>query len=123
MNERIKQIRSQHGLTQKEFGESLGVSRDTIANFESGRAEPKDTFVKLLCSTYKINEAWLRTGAGQLNNTSNDDAKIAAFVGSIMHEESGFKKRFISMLSKLQPSEWAVLEKIARDLLEESEKA
>ena len=41
------------------------------------------------------------------------DEQIASFVGSIQSsEDDSFKKRFISMLSSLDESEWEVLEKM-----------
>ena len=57
-------MRKKLGLTQKDFGAALGVSRDVVANLEAGRVPAKDPFLKLLCTTYNVNEDWLRTGAG-----------------------------------------------------------
>lgn len=64
VNERIKLIRSEAGLSQAAFGKELGVSRDVINNLELGRVEPKDSMIKLICFTYHVNESWLRTGYG-----------------------------------------------------------
>lgn len=56
MNARIRQIRKSAGLTQDQFGKSLGATRAMIAVYESGRVVPSDAFVKLMCQTYNINE-------------------------------------------------------------------
>ena len=41
------------------------------------------------------------------------DEEIAAFVGSVLAgEEDNFKRRFIAMLSKLNESDWELLEKM-----------
>ncbi|MEG1107168.1 MAG: helix-turn-helix transcriptional regulator [Eubacterium sp.] len=72
MFNKIKEIRKDNGLTQSDFGKSLGVSRFTIANIESNRAVPTDTFVQLLCIKYKINENWLRSGTGDKKPIEND---------------------------------------------------
>ena len=66
MNKRIKEIRKSLKLSQKEFGEQLGVSRDVIANIEYGRVEPQPLFVKHLCSTFNVNPIWLETGEGEI---------------------------------------------------------
>lgn len=66
MNERLKQVRKHFAKTQKDFGKSLGVSRDTYASYETGRVVPNDTFIQLLCSLYNVNKEWLRTGKGQM---------------------------------------------------------
>ena len=41
------------------------------------------------------------------------DEEIAAFVGSVLAgAEDNFKRRFIAMLSKLNESDWELLEKM-----------
>ncbi len=45
------------------------------------------------------------------------DEEIAAFVGDALATESDtFKKRFISMLSKLKESDWDVLERMVEEM-------
>lgn len=66
LNERIKLLRQTLKLSQREFGERLGVSRDVISNIEYGRAPIKDLLVKHLCELYGVNEVWLRRGEGQM---------------------------------------------------------
>lgn len=66
MNQRIKEIRNILNLSQREFGEKLGVSRDVISNIEYARVEPKKVFIQLLCTTYNVNEDWLLTGQGEM---------------------------------------------------------
>jgi transcriptional regulator with XRE-family HTH domain len=79
----IKAVRQSVGKTQKEFGKSLGVSRDTLASYESGRVIPSETFVQLLCTTYGVNADWLRTGAGEMYIDSGND-----FLKTLQHRYS-----------------------------------
>lgn len=65
MNERIKRIRKESKLTQAEFGEVLGVSRDSVATYESGRVIPDKTTRMLICSKFNVSEHWLDTGEGE----------------------------------------------------------
>lgn len=80
MNKQLKLIRRYFQKTQNEFGKSLGVSRDTYASYESGRVVPNDTFVRLLCSVYNINESWLLTEHGEMlkenKSTFMDSLKV-----------------------------------------------
>lgn len=64
MNERIKELRNALGLTQKEFGDRIGIKRNTIATYEAGRNEPISSVISLICKEFDVNEHWLRTGAG-----------------------------------------------------------
>ena len=66
MNERIKALRKELGLSQAEFGEKIGVSRSVIANIELNRVEPKDLMVKHICDVFNVNELWLTDGSGDV---------------------------------------------------------
>lgn len=63
---RIKAVREALNLSQREFGEKLGVSRDVISNIEYGRVQPKKLLLQHMCQQYKVNERWLETGEGEM---------------------------------------------------------
>lgn len=77
MKNRFKVIRETLGMSQREFGETLGVSRDVISNIEYGRVEPKDLIIQHVCEKYKVNEHWLRTGEGSPDIGEGQDEKTA----------------------------------------------
>ena len=113
MKDRIKKIRKELDLTQQKFADRLGVQRNTIAMYEMGRTLPSDAIMRSICREFNINEDWLRTGQGEMFIKQTRDEQIASFVGSIQSsEDDSFKKRFISMLSALDESDWDVLEKM-----------
>ena len=65
INERIKKIRLDLGLSQKSFAERMGISRDVISNIEYGRVpEVKDYVIKSICREYKVNYFWLTDEKG-----------------------------------------------------------
>lgn len=66
MNERIRKLRRTLDLTQKEFGDRIGVKGNTIATYEGGRNEPIDSVISLICREFNVNEKWLRTGEGEM---------------------------------------------------------
>lgn len=66
LHERIKHIRKEElKLTQDAFGNSLGVSRDVVNNWERGRVDIKDYVLKLICKTFRVSYAWLSEEAGE----------------------------------------------------------
>ena len=65
MNERIKLIRRELGLTQTEFAERIGLKQNSIALIESGKRNISDQAVLSICREYGVNEEWLRTGTGE----------------------------------------------------------
>lgn len=121
MKDRVKLVRKQEGLTQADFGASLGVSRATIASIESGRQAINDTFIRLLCLKFNVDESWLRTGQGEMYvNISRDDEIITA-VSEIFDGEDQFKKDLISVLVKLPEEHWSVLAEFAAEMLKKQE--
>ena len=66
MKERIKKIRRELNLTQREFAERIGIKRNTIANYETGRNDPVDSVISLICREFNVREEWLRTGEGEM---------------------------------------------------------
>lgn len=66
MKERIKKLRRMLDLTQQEFGDRVGIKRNTVANYETGRNEPVDSVVSLICREFNVNEEWLRNGTGEM---------------------------------------------------------
>lgn len=64
--ERIKLLRKKHlKLTQEDFGNRLGVSRDTICNIELNRLARPDqklSLIKLICKEFSVNDDWLLNG-------------------------------------------------------------
>ena len=66
MKERIRQLRRYLDLTQQQFADALGIKRNTIANYESGRNAPVDSVLSLICKEFNVNEDWLRNGNGEM---------------------------------------------------------
>lgn len=41
IGQKLKEVRKELGLTQKEFGDMLGISSNSIARYERGEMEPQ----------------------------------------------------------------------------------
>lgn len=74
MTNRINAVRKALKLSQREFGEKLGVSRDVISNLEYNRVEPKDLLLHHICQLYRVNEHWLHTGEGEMFTGNQEEA-------------------------------------------------
>ena len=66
MKKQLKELRQYLKKTQTDFGLLCGKSRDTISNYELGRVAPDESFIKLICMKFNVNENWLRTGQGDM---------------------------------------------------------
>ena len=83
MQDRIKSLRKYYGLTQKEFGERIGVKANTITNYEVGLRTPSDAVIMSICREFKVNESWLRTGEGPMFAEMNQDERLMKALADI----------------------------------------
>lgn len=65
MKDRIKKVRKHFEMTQNEFGNKIGVSRDAIAGYERGVKIPEPT-IKLICKEFNVDYFWLTEGIGDM---------------------------------------------------------
>ena len=122
MNERVKQLRKTLDLTMEKFGDRLGVKKNSISQIESGKNSLTEQMIKSICREFDVDEEWLRNGTGSMFIERTRDEEIAKFIGTIQSvEDDSFMKKFISMLAKLDESEWKLLEKMALKLTKENE--
>ena len=106
-------------LTQAEFASRIGSTQNAVTGYETGRRNPSSSVVNNICKEFHINEKWLRTGEGEMFREMSRDDEIAAFVGDILRDETdSFRKRVISMLSRLDVSDWEVLERMAAGMVQ-----
>lgn len=119
MNERLKKLRKTLDMTQQEFADRIGIKRNSLANYETGRNTPIDAIIVSICREFNVNEEWLREGKGEMFIKMTRDEEIATFIGKTLHSEGdSFKKRLISVLSALNESDWETLEKLALSLVD-----
>jgi transcriptional regulator with XRE-family HTH domain len=63
---RIREIRRRASLTQRDFGERLGVAGGYVSAIEHDNNPPSDLLIKAICREFGVYEDWLRTGKGPM---------------------------------------------------------
>lgn len=109
MNERIRQIRKQFGMSQDSFAVSIGVSGAAVSKIESGVNSPSEQTIKLICQTYHVNYLWLTEGRGDMLERETP----AEMVERLMAGESPLAISIMKAFAELPDAEWARL----RDLI------
>lgn len=66
MSERIKQLRKEFNMTQKDMAQGLGVTNAHISRIEKGLTMPSDALIKLIAKSFEVSEPWLKTGEGSM---------------------------------------------------------
>lgn len=118
MNERFKEVRKTLGLTQSEFGKSLGISNTAISKIEKGENNVSESNIISICREFGVNEEWFRTGVGGEDNMF---IKLSAYdkaynrFGYVMENASASKKAALTMLLELvyrtSDEEWDLIMK------------
>lgn len=117
MKNRIKFLRKKLELTQQEFADRLGVKRNTISQYETGRNKPTNGVIVLICREFNVNEEWLREGKGEMMRSLTLNEEIISFIKNVQNSPiHAFKKGFIALLTKMDDSEWDTMEKITHDI-------
>lgn len=124
MKNRIRTIRKNAGMTQQQFAERLGISRNTVATYETSSRIPIDAVIVSIRREFGVREEWLRTGQGDIYKELTPDLELSKWFGQIlMEEESSFKRRFLLALTTLKEGEWTALERLSEVLFGKADRA
>ena len=100
LGERLKLLRKTLKLYQGDFAKQIGLTQTSLSVIENGRNSLTDRNIKLICSTFNVNERWLRDGEGEM---------FAA--------ASPYAKELEQILESLAPATQEYLLLVARELL------
>lgn len=114
INDRIKILRKELGLTLEKFGAILGVGKNAISRIETGKNGVTDQMFKSICREFNVNEIWLRDGiAPMLVELSQQEATMKAAANLLKDNESSIAKSiktFLIVYDQLDASHKKALE-------------
>lgn len=122
MNNRIKDIRKKHNLSQDAFGKRLGITGASVSRLESGDREPSDQTVLSICREFSVNELWLRRGEGDMDVKRNRYEELSSFFGDLMKSEPDVRHRLIGAIMNADLEELRMVERFAWRWVEEMKK-
>ena len=64
LGKRIREIRTENCLTQRQFGEQIGIHKIYVCQVEKGDKNPSESLVRLIALKFFVNLNWLKTGTG-----------------------------------------------------------
>lgn len=122
MYSRIKLLRQSENLTQSQFADKIGLSRNYVAMIEIGQRDPSDRTISDICRIFSVNEDWLRDGIEPMRSAKSREEEIAEMVGAALSGSSDFKQAVIKMICSRTPDELQALEKALTDIYESIKK-
>ena len=123
VHNRIQAIITAKKMKKTDFAQKLNISSPFVSELCSGAKSPSDRTIADICREFNVNEEWLRTGIGEMFIEQTPDEQIAACVGDALSGTPNFRRRFLSVLSRMTPEEWRILERKVMELAVEIETA
>lgn len=117
MNTRIQAVRKSFKMTQDEFAEKIGLSKNFVWMIEKGDRIPSERTIKDICREFKVNYDWLVSGTGEM--FQDDDSDAQAIVDSVMTGDNEFAKKILVQFARLDESRWRQIEEILNELKKE----
>ena len=114
MHERIKQVRQSAEMTQSQFAETIGLSRNFIAMIEIGQRVPSDRTISDICRVFRVREEWLRTGNGDMEIADSQRDKLQNFFADVLSTAPDERSAFVAALDDLPPEFWPLVAELAR---------
>lgn len=122
IKDRIAECIRTSGLTKTAFGKKINLSQSFVSRLTSGEKVPSDRTIADICREFKVNEEWLRNGTGEMFRQSRRNDELTAFFGDVLNNEPDFRHRFISVLARMTPEEWKILESKITEMAREIKK-
>lgn len=119
MQERIRLIRKNAGLTQAEFAERIGVKANTVTSYETGLRVPSDAVIVSISREFGVSETWLRTGEGEMLEHADADTELAKILGQIAGSNDELIKAIIKSYWLLDERDKAAVRKMVDRLVDE----
>jgi transcriptional regulator with XRE-family HTH domain len=104
VNKRIRQARQSLNLTQAAFSRAIYVSPGYAAGIENEHRVANDRIIHLISLTFGVSEQWLKTGEGEMFQTSPLDRKerIITLFNELNPRFQEYALTVIGQLLKLQ---------------------
>ena len=91
INQRIKKLRKTLNMTQVSFSQVIALSSGYLAGIETEKRKVNNRLIKLICSSFNVNEQWLKNGEGEIFSSSENNEKYIKLVGLFKELEPQFQ--------------------------------
>ena len=100
VNERVKKVRHALKLSQVEFSKGILISNGYLASIELGNRKVNSRIIKLISTTYEVNEKWLKTGKEGMFSDDFDE-KLNRVVNLFKELKPKYKDYILKQIDQL----------------------
>lgn len=122
INDRISQVAQVSGLTKTAFAEKLNLSQPFVSRLIRGETSPSDRTVRDICRVFNVNEAWLRTGEGEMHTPKTRSEELAEIFADVQISDDArarLVKAFAALPDEAYPQLYKWFQEMAAKLLEQ----
>jgi transcriptional regulator with XRE-family HTH domain len=101
INARIRAIRNALGLSQRKFSSIIALSNGYTARIEIGQIQVNERLIKLVCSSFNVNESYVRYGEGDMFREEVPDDKFRNLTSMVKSMPPKYQDFLFDMLDRL----------------------
>lgn len=90
IGDKIKYLREDRGLTQKQFAEEIGLNVNTLASYEANLREPRLETIDKLCDYFDVSSDFLLERSPYIKNQIEDNAYMVFRKFSLAFQNLGY---------------------------------
>jgi transcriptional regulator with XRE-family HTH domain len=113
---RLKRIREEKGLNQREFAKEIGISQGMLSGIENGIEKFSERTRKIVCLRFGIENNWLLTGQGPMFTPPKPSPE--AILGQGERELTPEEQELLEIYDKLTPEIQKEVRNYANEKLE-----
>lgn len=121
VNQRIRELRRELGISQDAFAARIGMTRGAITNIELNKLEPKELLIPLICKEFGCDEIWIRTGEGTMFRERSWKEEVAKYFGEVLSSQGAgaeMQKMILEFFTKIPQDMWNELGEKAKEVLD-----
>jgi transcriptional regulator with XRE-family HTH domain len=80
INDRLKEIRTTLGISQREFSKRIYISQSFYGELELGNQVINDRIIHLVSTIFNVNKEWLKFGKGEIFSSTPPDVKLERLI-------------------------------------------
>lgn len=121
VNQRIRELRRELGISQVVFAARIGMTRGAITNIELNKLKPKELLIPLICKEFGCDEIWIRTGEGTMFGERSWQEEVAKYVGEVLSSQGAgeeMQQMILEFFAKIPQDMWNELGEKAKEVLD-----
>lgn len=118
MNDRIRLLRNELGLSIRKFAEDLNLTAGTISLIENNKRNVTDRTISDICRLYHVSEEWLRTGKGEMFQERTREVEIAEITAQMFKAaDDDIRYQLIKIVSQMSETQLEAFKNVAEMLV------